>query len=507
VSALRVEELRGWDREDRAPKLTAKQVRERFTAGILLGALYLRISEDDYLTEYGVERQEKDGTAFLAAQGIPLVDTYQDNNLSAKPNGPYRPEFERLLRDIASGRVNYVVASHWDRYERNGKDRERILAVAESYKCSWISLAGDTTVDVRTTDGQMIARMLGAVAQAERDNISRRVRNEKKHKADSGAWQGGPIPYGYRSARTEDGRPALAVDAEEAAVVRYLAAEVIRGRSLMSLAKELNERGTPPGPRAKQWYATSVRQRLMNPTVAGIRVYQGEEHGDAEWPAVLDRSTWRLVRTRLSDPKRIHRHEGFTRYLLTGFIYNAAGEKGNSSPIWQAGAPNNLTPGYITRGARVPAEIVDKLVLEAFFGAVREGAFGSAAEGEREEPVDDTELVAEITRLAGEIAETGERAGLDEDDPRFIDEDYALAKVRKLRERKRKVEQELEQVRAALPPRLSTVLGSAEELERQWESMTLEEKRELLSAVVERVTLYPKGTEPRVRVKLRGAVD
>ena len=73
MSALRVEELRGWDREDRAPKLTAKQVRERFTAGILLGALYLRISEDDYLTEYGVERQEKDGTAFLAAQGFPAV--------------------------------------------------------------------------------------------------------------------------------------------------------------------------------------------------------------------------------------------------------------------------------------------------------------------------------------------------------------------------------------------------------------------------------------------------
>ena len=68
--------------------------------------IYARISSDRNDTELGVERQLEDCRALCTAKGwtVDSGSEYVDNDISATKGKP-RPEYERLLADIESGRI------------------------------------------------------------------------------------------------------------------------------------------------------------------------------------------------------------------------------------------------------------------------------------------------------------------------------------------------------------------------------------------------------------------
>ena len=64
---------------------------------------YCRISDDKSKAAAGVGSQHQDNEEMAGEIGVTLRRTYTDNDLSAY-SGVERPEFERLLADIAAGR-------------------------------------------------------------------------------------------------------------------------------------------------------------------------------------------------------------------------------------------------------------------------------------------------------------------------------------------------------------------------------------------------------------------
>jgi hypothetical protein len=107
-----------------------------------------------------------------------------------------------------------------------------------------------------------------------------------------------------------------------------MAAAVLAGDSLAAVARDLTNRGVPSA-RGGRWEAQTVRSVLTTPTATALRVYKGEVVGDGNWEPILDRDTWHAVRAVLSAPTTVIRSDGKEyrvsrrkrpgrRYLLTG---------------------------------------------------------------------------------------------------------------------------------------------------------------------------------------------
>ncbi|MEV7470602.1 recombinase family protein [Streptomyces kronopolitis] len=94
------------------------------------------------------------------------------------------------------------------------------------------------------------------------------------------------------------------------------------GDSPVQLAKDLYERGEKTA-EGRDWNAPRVRDLLDNRHVTGIRVFRGEEIGDGEWPAIIDRGRWLEAQQR-----RTYRAAALTAnddrpsrfYLLRGIV-------------------------------------------------------------------------------------------------------------------------------------------------------------------------------------------
>ena len=108
--------------------------------------------------------------------------------------------------------------------------------------------------------------------------------------------------YGYRKTSDRDGSPGMMeIVSEQAKTVRWIMEQFTAGRSSVSLATELNQRGVP-GPRGGQWNASTIRGDpkkqvgiLNNPLYRGKLVW-----GRREWRKDPD-SDRRERRYRLRD--------------------------------------------------------------------------------------------------------------------------------------------------------------------------------------------------------------
>lgn len=128
-------------------------------------AIYVRVSTFDQ--EKGILSQEKALKDYMKAQGMENVKWYRDRVSGASLE---RPAFERLQKDIFNGKAGAVVCWKLDRLSRSLQDGINVL-------CDWCKrgiriVAVSQQLDFNGTVGQLIASVLFAVAQMERQNIS-----------------------------------------------------------------------------------------------------------------------------------------------------------------------------------------------------------------------------------------------------------------------------------------------------------------------------------------------
>lgn len=276
-------------------------------------AIYVRISSDPKGQGLGVARQEKDCQAYAARKGWTVEEVYVDNDVSATRRTP-RPAYQRMLGDLDRGHVQAVVVWSYDRLCRRVLDLEHFLDLIERCQATVGCVAGD--LDLASPMGRTLARVVGAIAQGEIEQMRHRLMRKQRQLAEQGkVGNGGRRPYGYTARRTE-------IIEDEAQVVREIARRILAGESLGAIARDLNDRGIPPA-RARTWVPTSVRAVVWKPHVAGLRVYRGQIVGEGQWPAILPRGTWEALRGVFDRPRK---GSGASRHLLSG-IARCAGCK------------------------------------------------------------------------------------------------------------------------------------------------------------------------------------
>lgn len=278
------------------------------------GAIYVRISEDREGAGLGVKRQEADCRDLAARLGVEVSEVFEDNDLSAYQRGvrrPPRPEFDRMMSAVATGRFGAILVWHTDRLYREPRELEDIIDTLHPLGIPVFQVtAGE--LDLASPSGRMAARIFGAVAKHESEHKSERIRRKARELAEAGKiGGGGSRPYGYLSDR-------LTVREEEAVVVRELAQRVLAGEALRAIVRDLNLRkvGTVSG---RAWTTIGLRRMLTSGRIAGWREHHRELIAKAVWAPIIDRPTLDRLRTLLLDPgRRLTTGPVVRAYLLGG---------------------------------------------------------------------------------------------------------------------------------------------------------------------------------------------
>jgi site-specific DNA recombinase len=323
-------------------------------------AVYTRISNDPKLEGLGVQRQLGDCLALADQLGWEVVAQYDDNDVSAY-SGKRRPGFDRMLDGMKAGQFAALIVWHTDRLYRSMKDLERLIDVADERGVQLKTVQGGD-LDLSTSAGRMLGRILGATARQESEHHAERRKAANLQRATAGQWCAtGNRPYGY----TKDGEPLE----PEASLLRQGAADILGGHSLHSIAAAWNSKGYTTTKGAK-WSNLHVRRVLTNPRIAALRVHQGAIVGAGSWEPILDPDTFQGLTAYLKDPSRKNALAFTRRYMLSGIarcglcdqpIY-AAHPHGRDRPMVYACRPTS----HVARLGALLDEYVEALALSWF---------------------------------------------------------------------------------------------------------------------------------------------
>src|SRR4029077_11035227 len=131
-------------------------------------------SNDPTGQELGVTRQLDDCLALADTLGWEGVTRYDDNDPSAF-NGKTRPGFEAMLDAMKAGQFGALLVWHTDRLYRSMKDLLRLIDIADANRVSIKTVQGGD-LDLSTSAGRMVAKILGSVAEQESEHKGERQR-------------------------------------------------------------------------------------------------------------------------------------------------------------------------------------------------------------------------------------------------------------------------------------------------------------------------------------------
>ena len=214
---------------------------------------------------------------------LSLVDTYIDNGHTGTVFD--RPEFNRLMTDIKSGRIKCLVVRDLSRFGRDyietGTYLERIfpqiglrfIAIKENYD----------NFDTDSSNESLMIPLQNMINALYSKDISRKVSTALKAQMEQGTFQKRNLPYGYR---WNEEHTNMVIDEETASYVRLIFRWKIEGWSMPMILDELDRLGAPntelrkrqngtrtgDGCSCKGWHKSTVYGILTNPHYVGDTV-------------------------------------------------------------------------------------------------------------------------------------------------------------------------------------------------------------------------------------------
>jgi site-specific DNA recombinase len=309
-------------------------------------AIYTRKSSEEGLEQEfnSLQAQREACEAFISSQRhegwVCLRAAYDDGGFSGATMD--RPALQRLLSDIAAGRIDTIVVYKIDRLTRSLADFAKIVEILDRSGTSFVSVTQQ--FNTTTSMGRLTLNVLLSFAQFEREVIGERIRDKIAASKQKGMWMGGVPPLGYR---VQD-RKLVRIDSE-AEIVRSIFRRYAELGSVRLLKAELDAHGI----KSKSWTSASGRLIggkpfsrgalyliLQNRVYRGGIVHKGQSHR-GQHPPIIDQQLWDAVQAQLA-ANTAERNSGTpTRQpsLLAGMLFDGDG--------------NRMTPTYaVKKGMR-----------------------------------------------------------------------------------------------------------------------------------------------------------
>ena len=100
-----------------------------------VAGIYIRVSTENQAREgFSLGEQKEKLEALCKYKGYEIYKVYKDAGISAK-DMTHRPQFQQMIEDMKSGKINYIVAYKLDRVTRSVRDLEILISTLEQYHC------------------------------------------------------------------------------------------------------------------------------------------------------------------------------------------------------------------------------------------------------------------------------------------------------------------------------------------------------------------------------------
>jgi hypothetical protein len=161
------------------------------------------------------------------------------------------------------------------------------------------------------------------------ENLGEEVTRGMRESASRGFYLSSRPPYGYRKIRVRDGlkeHTKLEIDESRSHIIASAYDEVISGKGLIEIVKDLNFREIS-GPKGKGWSKTSLRKMLANEVYTGTIVWGRHSkrclpiiRTENACPAIVSRNTFEKVQELIGSRSfaYIHPRRVSSQYLLSG---------------------------------------------------------------------------------------------------------------------------------------------------------------------------------------------
>lgn len=244
--------------------------------------LYIRLSESDEDKNYETEsesiiNQRNLLMDYVKTCGFTLVDEYVDDGFTGTNFD--RPSFQRLLKDIESGRINCVITKDLSRL---GRDYIQCGYYVEQYfpqkKIRYISILDqiDTFLESANND---IAPFKALFNDMTSKDTSKKIRSILKNKKQQGKFIGSKPCYGYMRDPLDKGH--LIPDPEVSSIVKNIFKMAYSGIGVSDIVSYLNDNKIL-SPSMYKNIKSSSRQKVNVWTISSVnkllknRMYTGD---------------------------------------------------------------------------------------------------------------------------------------------------------------------------------------------------------------------------------------
>lgn len=451
---------------------------EEFTA-----FLYGRASHDPTKRGRSVSSQLGEGRELCEQFGWPVVGVFdKDVDRSASRHAKTkRADFEAMIEGIIARRCRIVVAWEASRYYRDLDAYVRLRTAC--YEAGVLLCYNGQVFDLSKREDRKATARDALDAEDEAEGI--RDRNLRTHRklAEKGA-PAGRVPWGYTrryDPATGDLLEQVA-HPERGSVVKELYTRFAAGWTMYRLAQWLNSPEGEPFADGVEWNVDRVSNQLRIQAYAGRRVHQGEVARDALWKALVTPELFDQVQEILDDPARAWTRDTAVVHLLSGISY--CGEHGDELP------KQRVVKGTPARRYSCPHQ--DTTLRKDWFEAYVEEAvieWLSSPRAREAFQQDDQQVEAAAARalvkaLEQQLDEARELAGtIGEDGVPGLSPLSLAAMERRLAPQITAQKARARAVSASVPPLLTRLLTAAD-VDREWEGLEIEQKRDVIRRVV-----------------------
>lgn len=464
-------------------------------------ALYIRVSTLEQAQEgYSIGAQKERLLAFCKAHDWIVADFYIDGGYSG--SNLDRPGIQKLVSEVGS--FDLVLVMKLDRLSRSQRDTLYLIEdVFLPAGVDFISMA--ESFDTSTPFGRAMIGILSVFAQLEREQIKERTFMGRVERAKEGLFHGGsyyPIGYDYGS----DGH--LVVNDYEAAQVKKIYEWYLDGSSPEKIAERLRDEGYTN--RYGSWSETSGRISVLR--ILTSEVYLGTiRFGDVvvenAHPAIIDRDSFDRVAAVRKKRQEIFGDSAYvSKYLLVGLLWcgrcgaryavkhNYGGYKyyvcysraRTVKRMIKAEHCDNKNWRLDELDSRVEAEVSRLLFDPGYYQALLKRK--RQAETVESGPSEADVIRAKVADLDKQI---GRLMDLYQDERMPVD--VVSSRIDKLHREKVALEEQLAALAPSAPKRRDfnedAFSGLLSDFATVWESAGLEEKREIVSALIKKINL------------------
>ena len=207
-------------------------------------AIYTRISRDKKeKPSDSIENQIALCESYIKKNdGHKLVGIYKD---IAKTGTEFeRPDFEKLMGEVRTGKVNCIIVKDLSRFGRNYTELGNFIEKIFPFLGVRFIAVNDNldTFHMEDPNKSLEVILKNIVNETYAKDISKKVSSSHQMRIKQGGFICGAAPYGYTARKDEDGVRRLYVDENTASIVKEIFDAYLKGFSTLDISKLLFEK-------------------------------------------------------------------------------------------------------------------------------------------------------------------------------------------------------------------------------------------------------------------------